>query len=61
MFNIIFQKIGAGIVGVSMLIGGWFGYVPEKNFGGSTQASDVIALFTTSLASKITSTQTTLT
>lgn len=57
----ILQKIGAVIVGVAMTIGGWLGYVPEQNLGGSTQSTDVIALFETTLASKITDSATTFT
>lgn len=57
----IFQKIGAVIVGVAMIVGGWMGYKPEQPFGASTSSSDVIALFETTLASRITSSATSLT
>lgn len=59
--NTLFQKIGAVVVGMAMTVGGWLGYVPEQNVGGSTKSTDVIALFETTLASKITSSATTFT
>lgn len=60
----IFNNIGLGIAAVGTVIAGWFGYAPVENqvrFGASTQSSEVRALFTTTLASKITSSATSMT
>lgn len=63
MISNIFYNIGAGLVGLSMIVGGWFGYNPtiEQNFGASSSTPSAIALFETTLASGITSTATSFT
>ena len=60
----IFNNISLGVVSVGTIVASWFGYAPVKeqvNFGASTQSSEVRALFTTTLASKITSSATSMT
>lgn len=60
--NNLLEKIGSVIISAALVVGGWFGAdVPQKEFAGSTSSSDVIALFETTLASRITDTATTLT
>lgn len=60
----IFNNIGLGIATVGTVVASWFGFAPvvqEVNLGASTQSSEVRALFTTTLASKITDTATSMT
>lgn len=60
----IFNNISLGVASVGTIVASWLGYAPIKepiNFGASTQSSEVRALFTTTLASKITSSATSMT
>lgn len=60
----IFNNISLGVASVGTIVASWFGYAPIKepiNFGASTQSSEVRALFTTTLATKITSSATSMT
>lgn len=60
----IFNNISLGVASVGTIVASWFGYAPIKeqiNLGASTQSSEVRALFTTTLATKITSSATSMT
>lgn len=58
----LLHKIGAGIVGAAMFVGGLFGYHPDQQqLAGTFQTPDVRALFETTLASRITNTATSFT
>ena len=60
----IINNISIGIASAGTIVAGWLGYIPnnyETKFGASTQSSEVRALFTTTLASKITSSATSMT
>jgi microcystin-dependent protein len=56
------EKIGAGIVGLSLIVGSVFGYTPPpQNFAATFQTPEVRALFETTLASRISATDTSFT
>lgn len=63
MFDLILQKIGTAILVVGITVSSWFGVIQNNNtiFGASTESSSAIALFETTLASRITDTATTMT
>ncbi len=60
MLELITQKIGAGIITIGLLVSGMFGN-NQPILGGTFSTPEVRALFTTSLASKITSSATSMT
>lgn len=57
----IFTKIGVGITAAVIAIAGFFGFVPEEDQLMGTAIPQVVALFETSLAVKITSAGTSMT
>lgn len=64
MITTLLHKIGMSIAGLGLVVGSWFGYSPTPSTlpaGGSFQTPDAAALFETTLASKITTTDTTFT
>lgn len=54
-----FHNVGTFIVGAAIAVAGWFGYTPTENLGATIPK--VVALFETSLASKITKTDSSIT
>lgn len=60
MLELITQKIGAGIITIGLFVSGIFGN-NQPVLGGTFNTPDARALFTTSLASKITSSATSMT